>query len=383
VGVYGWGVSTVDWIVVAVVAVAALNGLRTGLVAGALSLAGIAGGAVLGARIAPQFLSGGAASPYTPLAALAGAVVLGGVVQAVAGLAGSMIRRSLFVLPPLRMLDSLGGLLLGAAAGLALVWVLGAAALLLPGQVQLRRYAQESAILRRLNEQVPPRTVLNALARIDPFPSIAGPAPPDRAPDPSVLRLPGVTRAYPSVVRVVGVACGLGIEGSGWVARPGLVVTAAHVVAGVSQPTVQPRGRGPALRATAVAFDRGNDVAVLRVRGLRAPALRLAEPRDGASVAILGFPENGPFDAQPGRIGRTVRVLSTGKRLPASVTAVAGLVRHGNSGGPAVDASGAVQTTIFAARTGSRSGYGVSTHLVAAVLSRVRAKAVSTGGCAR
>jgi S1-C subfamily serine protease len=374
--------STVDWIVLGVVAIAALNGLRTGLVAGALSLAGIAGGAIIGARIAPQFLSGGSSSPYTPLAALAGAIVLGGLVRAAAAIVGSMIRRSLFVVPPLRMLDSLGGLVLGAAAGLAVVWVLGAAALLLPGQVQLRRYAQQSAILQRLNQQVPPRTVLNALARIDPFPSLTGPAPPDEAPDPDVLRLPGVKRAYPSVVRVVGVACGFGIEGSGWIARPGLVVTAAHVVAGVDHPTVQPRGRGPALAAAAVAFDRDNDVAVLRVRGLRAPALELARPRDGAPVAILGFPENGPFDAQPGRIGRTVRVLAGGKRLPSSVTAVAGLVRHGNSGGPAVDASGAVQTTIFAAREGSKSGYGVPTELVAAVLAGARAKPVSTGGCA-
>jgi S1-C subfamily serine protease len=374
--------STVDWIVLGVVAIAALNGLRTGLVAGALSLAGIAGGAIIGARIAPQFLSGGSSSPYTPLAALAGAIVLGGLVRAAAAIVGSMIRRSLFVVPPLRMLDSLGGLVLGAAAGLAVVWVLGAAALLLPGQVQLRRYAQQSAILQRLNQQVPPRTVLNALARIDPFPSLTGPAPPDEAPDPDVLRLPGVKRAYPSVVRVVGVACGFGIEGSGWIARPGLVVTAAHVVAGVDHPTVQPRGRGPALAAAAVAFDRDNDVAVLRVQGLRAPALELARPRDGAPVAILGFPENGPFDAQPGRIGRTVRVLAGGKRLPSSVTAVAGLVRHGNSGGPAVDASGAVQTTIFAAREGSKSGYGVPTELGAAVLAGARAKPVSTGGCA-
>jgi S1-C subfamily serine protease len=375
-------VSTVDWIVLGVVAVAALNGLRTGLVAGALSLAGIAGGAILGARIAPQFLSGGSSSPYTPLVALGGAVVLGALVRAAAAVVGSMIRRSLFVVPPLRMLDSLGGLVLGAAGGLAVVWVLGAAALLLPGQVHLRRYAQESAILQRLNEQVPPRTVLNALARIDPFPSLAGPAPPDEAPDPAVLRLPGVKRAYPSVVRVVGVACGFGVEGSGWVARRGLVVTAAHVVAGVDRPTVQARGRGPALAATAVAFDRDNDVAVLRVPGLRAAALRLVPPRDGAAVAILGFPENGPFDAQPGRIGRTVRVLSGGKRLPGSVTAVAGLVRHGNSGGPAVDASGAVQTTIFAAREGSTSGYGVPTDLVAAALADTAGRAVSTGGCA-
>jgi S1-C subfamily serine protease len=284
---------------------------------------------------------------------------------------GSVIRRSLFVLPPLRMLDSLGGLLLGAAAGLALVWVLGVVALQLPGQVRLRHYAQQSEILRRINETVPPRTVLNALARIDPFPSIIGPSPPVEPPDPRVLSLPGVRKAYPSVVRVTGTACGLGVEGSGWVARPGLVVTAAHVVAGVRHPTVQPRGQGGELPARTVAFDRAHDVAVLRVAGLDAPPLRLAAPHRGRAVAILGFPENGPFDAQPGRIGVTT-----------NVTAVAGRLRHGNSGGPAVDARGAVETTVFAARIGTSSGYGVATHWVARALKRAGPRSVQTGSCA-
>jgi hypothetical protein len=103
---------------------------------------------------------------------------------------------------------------------------------------------------------------------------------------------------------------------------------------------------------------------------LRAPALRLSAPHEGQSVAILGFPENGPFDAQPGRIGRT-----------SSVTAVAGLIRHGNSGGPAVNSAGGVETTIFAARVGSRSGYGVASRFVGRALDRAGSRAVSTGAC--
>ena len=376
----------VDWIALGIVGLGALAGMRTGLVAGALSLAGIVGGAVVGARIGPQFLHGGAASPYQPLAALAGAVLLAGLLRTAASLVGSVVRGTLRPLPPLRMLDSLGGLLLGAAAGLGFVWVLGIVALQLPGQTTLRRNAQDSTILRRLNELVPPRTVLNALARIDPFPSIAGPPPPSGKPDPQVLRLPGVRRAFPSVVRVVGTACGVGVEGSGWVARPGLVVTAAHVVAGVRHPTVQRRGVGPYLAATTVSYDRANDVAVLRVPDLRAPALRLAAPQPGRAVAILGYPENGAFDAQPGRLGETVAVFSGRKTLgggsvPRRVTAIAGLVRHGNSGGPAVDAAGAVESTVFAARVGSKSGYGVPPALVQAALRPAGATAVSTGPC--
>jgi len=110
---------------------------------------------------------------------------------------------------------------------------------------------------------------------------------------------------------------------------------------------------------------------VLRVPRLRAPALRLSAPHVGRPVAILGFPENGPFDAQPGRIGAT-----------RNVTAVAGKIRHGNSGGPAVDASGAVQTTIFAARVGEPGGFGVASRWVGRALDRAGTRAVSTGGCA-
>src|SRR5947207_14961231 len=99
-------------------------------------------------------------------------------------------------------------------------------ALQLPGQTRLRRAVQRSLVLRDLNAIVRPRTILNALARIDPFPRLAGPPVPTQPPDPRVLRRPGVRAAAPSVVRVLGTACGLGIEGSGWVARRGLVGTA-------------------------------------------------------------------------------------------------------------------------------------------------------------
>jgi uncharacterized membrane protein required for colicin V production len=376
-------VTRVDWFVLAFVAVMALLGLRKGLIASALSAAGVIGGAIVGARIAPHLLSGGSRSPYTPVAALAGALVLAIALEAVGSIAGATLRSGLR-LPPLRAVDSLGGFVLGAAAGLAVVWVLGAAALLLPGQTTLRRTAQRSLVVRRLDAIAPPRRLLEALARVDPFPSIAGPIAGVPPPDPGLLSAPGVRAAAPSVVRVVGTACGLSVEGSGWVAGPELVVTAAHVVAGEHDTAVQPFGSGPALQASPVAVDARNDVAVLRVPGLRARALRLADPRPGAAVAILGYPGDGPFDAKPGRIGRTVTVLSEDAYghgpIARTITSVRGVVRHGDSGGPAVDASGHVQTTVFAARVGSSGGYGVPSSAVRRALAAARGP-VSTGPC--
>ena len=362
----------VDWIALAVAAVSALGGLRRGLIATALSLAGLAAGAVIGARLAPQFLHGGASSPYTPLAGLAGAVVGAAVIQTVASLAGSSLRKALFVLPPLRMLDSVGGFLAGAALGLVFVWVAAAVVTQIPGRPKIRDEVLGSKIVQQLNRIAPPRTVLRAFNRIDPFPSIAGPAPPSAPPDSRALLSARVRRARPSVVRITATACGLGVEGSGWVARPHIVVTAAHVVAGASGI----RAQGHAAQALVV--DRKQDIAVLRVPGLAAPSLQLVDPHAGDSVAILGYPENGPFDARPGRVGATADVLVKGSLR--EVTAVRGLVRHGNSGGPAVNAAGEVEMTVFAARIGTRAGYGIPAAPVRAALERAH-RPVSTGSC--
>jgi S1-C subfamily serine protease len=192
-----------------------------------------------------------------------------------------------------------------------------------------------------------------------------------------------VRAAAPSVVRVLGTACGLGVEGSGWVAAPGLVVTAAHVVAGEHDTTVTTLN-GAALPAQPVAYDPSNDVAVLRVPELAARPLRLVDPRPGTAIAIAGYPDNGPFDAVPGRIGTTATVIGQDAygRAPVArtVTSISGAVRHGDSGGPAVDATGGVQATVFAARQGG-GGYGTP----AAIVQRVLASAtgpVSTGPCA-
>jgi S1-C subfamily serine protease len=147
------------------------------------------------------------------------------------------------------------------------------------------------------------------------------------------------------------------------------------------------RGDGRRLDARVVAFDPRNDVAVLRVPGLRGRALRLAEPTEGEGVAILGYPESGPFTASAARIGRTASVLTDDAYgrgpIRRTVTTLRGAVRKGNSGGPAVDSTGRVQTTVFAARIGSSSGYGVPPASIRRVLGRAKGNAVSSGPCVR
>ena len=379
--------TTLDWIIVAFTILMAVWGYGQGLIAGGLSLVGFAAGAFIGSRLGPLLLEDGSHSPYAPLSALLGAVLIGGVLASGFELLGFHLRRRMG--ERIGLLDGVGGALLVACLGLFLVWIGGAVALQTPGAKDLREPIQRSAILKELNAVLPPSgPIIQALARFDPFPSITGPSANVPAPDPKIARDPDVAAARRSVVRILGTACGLGVQGSGWVARRGVVVTNAHVVAGQDDTTVQPGGEGERLDADAIWFDPKNDLSILRVRGLGAPALRMhVNAGAGTPAAVLGFPENGPYDVEPARIAQTARVITQDAygRGPVerTITTLRGLVRPGNSGGPAVDASGRVVTTICAAATSRRrTGFGVPDSVVRDALRRARG-AVDTGPCAQ
>ncbi|MGI8558567.1 MAG: MarP family serine protease [Solirubrobacteraceae bacterium] len=380
--------STLDFIILGATLMFALAGYARGFVVGALTLIGFAVGALAGSRIAGALLAGGPASPYTPAFGLFGALVGGGILAL--GLHGLATKaRIVMRLPGLRLLDGILGAALSACVALGIAWALGAAALQAPATAGLRLDIQRSQILQRLDALLPPSgSFLNALARFDPLPAIAGPAAGVPPPTSAIARSGPVRRAFPSVVRVLGSACGLGVEGSGWIAAPGEVVTNAHVVAGEQDTVVQVGGRPPDLPARVVLFDARNDIAVLRVGELAGPSLQLASsPPAGLAAAIVGYPENGPLEARAGRIGPTQTVLADDAygRGPVSrlLTLLRGLVRPGNSGGPMIDASGRVVTTVFAATTGGaqRGGFGVANAVVSRELVRAGPSAVSTGPC--
>ena len=378
-----------DWVIVVFTLLMGFWGYAQGLIVGALSLAGFAGGALAGSRLGPLLLEEGARSPYAPLFALTGALLLGGLLASGLEVLGFHLRHRFG--EKLGLLDGLGGALLVGCLGLGLAWLAGSVALQTPGARDLREPIQRSAILKELNAVLPPSgPLLRQLARFDPFPTIEGPAPGVRAPDSAIARDPQVRAAGRSVVKVLGNACGLGVQGAGWVAGDGVVVTNAHVVAGQDDTTVQAGGEGPRHDADAIWFDAENDLAVLQASGVQGvPALALdVNAKPGVSAAVLGFPENGPYDVQPGRLGQTQTVISQDAygRGPVRrrITSLRGLVRSGNSGGPMVDGRGRVVTTIFAAATGSGSGtgFGVPDSVVRDALRRARTR-VETGPCAR
>jgi Trypsin-like peptidase domain/Colicin V production protein len=380
-------VTWLDLMILGFALVMAVWGFAQGLIVGALSLAGFVGGALLGSRVGPLLLEEGAESPFAPVFALFGALLLGGAFATALELLGSRLRERIG--ERLGVLDGLGGAVLIACLALGITWIVGAVALHAPGGRELRAEVQRSRILQTLNGALPPSgPILNALARFDPVPQIQGPAPDVRPPSSAIARDPDVRTAGRSVVRVLGTACGLGVQGSGWVAGDGVVVTNAHVVGGQDDTTVELRD-GSRHDADAIWFDARNDLAVLRSSGASGtPALGLdVNAPAGTSAAILGFPENGPFEVRPGRLGTTQTVESQDAYgrgpLRRRITSLRGRVRSGNSGGPMVDSDGDVVTTIFAAAASrERTGFGVPGSIVRDALARAGPR-VGTGPCAQ
>ncbi|HEX3174809.1 MAG TPA: MarP family serine protease [Solirubrobacterales bacterium] len=377
--------TVLDWAIVAFTIALALWGYRQGLIVGALTLAGFGAGALAGSRIAPLLLSEGSRSPYAPLFAALGALLAGALVAITLESVALGLREQLVRGRTLRLADGAGGAGLIAAVALGMAWVLGAVALHAPGTAQLRVDVQRSAILRGLNQVLPPSgPLLNALSRVDPAPSIGGPTTPVAPPDAAIAADPDVRRAGGAVVRVLGTACGLGVEGSGWVAAPRTVVTNAHVVAGESDTTVTTQD-GATLSATPVHYDPDNDLALLQVDA-ELPALPIAPsaPR-GSGGAVLGYPENGPYALSPARIGDTRSVISEDSYgagpIRRSIAFLRGTVRSGNSGGPLVDSRGRAMATVFAATTsGPPGGFAIPNEIITAALAEAEGP-VDTGPC--
>ena len=377
--------TVLDWAILAFTLALALWGYRQGLIVGALTLVGFGVGAFAGSRIAPLLLTKGSHSPYAPLFAALGALLVGALMAVTVESFALGLREKVVSRPFLHAADGAGGAALIASVALGLAWIFGAVLLHAPSTARLRADIQQSLILRSLNDVLPPSgPLLNALDRVDPAPTVLGPAAPVAEPDAKIASDPEVLRAGESVVRVLSTACGLGIEGSGWAVQPETIVTNAHVIAGADDTTVTTQD-GVELDATPVYYEPRQDLALLRV-GAALPALPVSSRRRvGEDGAVLGYPENGPYRLSPARIGETRATISEDSYgngpIERTIVAMSGNVRSGNSGGPLVDPDGDVVGTVFAATTsGPAGGFAIPAEQVREALGRT-AEEVDTGPC--
>lgn len=389
--------NSLDLILMVVLVMYAASGFVQGFLVNLSATLGLVAGGMLGVVVVPFLLPSDGPTLSSSLLALALVVAAAGIGQVIGTSVGSAAREGVRR-GPSQFFDAVGGSGLSIAAVLVISWAIGYA---VSGTSvpYLGSAVRESAILDRVNGVMPHQAtkVLRAFNRtldanvfpryLDPFEdeSISSIAPPD----PTALQAAGVRQASASVVKILGVAsCQRGIEGSGFVYAPGRVMTNAHVVAGVTEPTVEVGG--DRLTGRVVVYDPNLDVAVLAVDDLdRAPLRFDLTGEAGKAGVVLGFPENGPFDARAARIRseitmRSPDIYDQGQHLRQAF-ALRGLVRSGNSGGPLVSTDGAVLGVIFAASvTDSSTGYALTADQVAAAAARGRASSarVPTGACA-
>jgi Trypsin-like peptidase domain/Colicin V production protein len=374
-------VNVVDVLTLAGVGLLALLGAFRGLAVQVLSLGGLALGALVGSFLAPFLLPDN--SPWVVLASLVGAAVGAFALAAVGAVLAGPVRLFLASRPALALVDRVGGVVVGGFVGIAIGWLIAVLALQQPA-LGLRREVRDSVILPRLVRAVPPDALLQALNRFDPLPLLPGVGGSLPKPDQSVLQSPGTKAAANGVVKIQGISCGVGVQGSGWVVRRALVATNAHVVAGEEETHVLAPNR-QTLSATTVYVDSTNDVALLRVRGLATAPLatdrRVDLPRP---VALLGYARNGPLTATAGTAGdpRTVLAPDAYERRirPRVVVPLRGRVQPGESGGPVVDRRGSVLAMIFGGTQSRRGGYAVPVDLVLDALDE-RLRPVDAGPC--
>jgi S1-C subfamily serine protease len=134
-----------------------------------------------------------------------------------------------------------------------------------------------------------------------------------------------------------GEALGLG---SGFVVAPELVVTNAHVVAGASRLLIRPIGEASTREADLLEHhSEEQDLVVVRVPGLNLPALRLSTeemPSVGETVFAVGSPL--------GLEGTFTQGIVSGYRTVEgmSLMQITAPISPGSSGGPVLNAAGAV-----------------------------------------
>ncbi|MDX6293275.1 MAG: hypothetical protein QOH50_2350 [Kribbellaceae bacterium] len=385
-----------DIALLVITALVAISGYVEGFVLGACATLGLLAGAAVGVYGVPRVLNNFSPSVEVSFAALVLVVLLASIGRTVGAILGSKLRNQISW-KPVRAVDALGGAALAAVSVLVVAWVLGVAVsgARIPSVTSAVRGSQ---VLAKVDKAMPSGAdralqAFNDVVNTDLFPRFLDPFVPERIrdtqpPDSGISRLAQVKAAYSRIAKVTGVAnCARGLEGSGFVFAPQRVMTNAHVVAGVSSPRVEIDGHS--YDATVVLFDPSVDIAVLYVPKLTATPLVLDQGgKADASAVVLGYPENGPFDAEPARIRSEERLRGPDIYGDTTVTrrafSIWASVRPGNSGGPLLSPKGTVYGVVFAASVeDNRTGYVLTAGQVSADAD-AGAKAtgeVSTGSC--
>jgi S1-C subfamily serine protease len=388
-------VNALDGVVVVVVLLAGIGGWRFGFVARMLAWCGIAIALVVGFHFVPRVVTsfGGTSADDRVTVAVLFLVLVATLGQTAGFGLGVLAHRTSRATRTSPTWDRVTGATVGVLGVVVVTWILAPA--LGSAKGWSARQAHGSAVLGLLDdfspEQPPQFAALGLTISDAPYPSALTPTveAPDRAPPPESL-IPSLVnaRVQRSTLLVESTACGWLVRGTGWVVEPGLVVTNAHVVAGESETKVEDSG-GREYEADLVLFDPNLDLALLRVRELKAPALPLADAIPGQPGAAYGHPGGGALDTKPALVGKTVPTDVSKMYGPGyarrSVLTFLGRIVPGYSGGPLINGGGDVVGVVFAVSARYRTiSYAIPADQVRAVTDRYeqgRRRTARSGGC--
>jgi S1-C subfamily serine protease len=390
-------VNLLDWVLVVLVLAYALSGYWQGFITGAFATAGLLLGGLLGVWLAPRVLGDANPSIGVSLGALFIVILCATIGQAFFQFAGSRLRDRI-TWQPVRAVDAVGGAVLSAVAVLLVAWALGLA---ISGSRigAVTAQVRSSVVLGKVNDLLP-QSASNVLGAFNDvvgssfFPRYLEPFAPETiinvGPPPSrMLHDPDVAADADSVLKIHGEnSCGRGVEGSGFLFADDRLMTNAHVVAGVSDPEVMIGDNVE--KARVVFYDPKLDIAVLAFDDEGRPHLGFTfDAKQDDGVAVLGYPQDGPYDVQAARIRAEQRLRSPdiygNGSVVREVYSLRGLIRPGNSGGPLVASDGRVAGVVFAASvTDADTGYALTADQVrqAAAAGVTSSDEVGTGGCA-
>lgn len=385
-----------DILLLLVILAYAASGYRRGLVAGCVSLAGFVGGAVIGVWVLPWMMdlvtAGTSAATVTAVLTVLVPAVVG---HELAGRLALKLRRELDQ-GPLRVADGVGGAAANTVAVLLVAWV-AASVLGASSSTLITQSIRNSALLGAVQTAMPDTTptwfsrATSALTEAG-FPQVFNPF--ENEPTAGVAKPSGdsvtaaaTSAAKRSTVKIEGASGNQGREGSGFAYAAQHVMTNAHVVAGIDNPTVRVGGVGRVYSARVVFFDPRKDVAVLYVPDLKVPLLRFDDSaKRGDSAVVAGYPQDGGLDLQAatvaGRINARGQNIYNSSMVTREIYSIRSTVRPGNSGGPLLTTDGRVYGVVFARSTSDdETGYVLTADEVAGDAQRAAASTtpVDTG----
>lgn len=385
-----------DLFIIVIAIAAVVRGTEVGFVRQFLSTFGFFAGLFLGAWLQARLLPMANTPDTRALVAFIVTIGLGLAFMALGEYAGLMAKFHLREARLTNTLDKILGPFLAVITLLAAVW-LGASIFRNIPDSGWQRQIRNSRIVTLLDSNLPsaPELITRIGHLIDPnnFPQVFSGLEPSLetdAPLPEMGELNTAVQAVrPSIVKVEGEGCSNVVEGSGFVASDGVVVTNAHVVAGVRHPyVIDQNGRHG---ATVVLFDPELDIALLRAEDLAGKPLRIRNTNvaKNTPVAVLGYPTDAGFTARPGVVLETFvargRNIYNQGHTTREVYSVKTIVGQGDSGGPLLNKKGEVVGIVFAKSINySQVGYALTMAQVVNILRQAvgQTEEVSTSSCA-